>query len=629
MPRTPLRPPPTPSQTSWEAQISAAIESRPPTEPTPERTTTPIRDTPEHVRTPTQNIGARTVTANYASSSDPSRLQKTAHCEIFFEDELPEFTNNPVSFTAPNFVKRPASLRPDEPRVTTPSNFALRSETREKQDVRGDEQILFEDEVIIGGEIVSTQNQPRRTHVRMIRHGANPAQNTGFTSVMSSIWQSIRAPTFNGAVGEWMDFSAKWSRYLRLVENITGQIPADDLRLEILTTCLDPDNKSIVESKISQGQTYTQVWQDLERRYTRDDVGVYRAHWRSLMMPLDGLNEDSLRWFATEWEKRRARVEDATEEEAHELFLNRVGPYWAKKIYQEEAKKMRNKFGIRISRFGDFSLVSVENLVTRVAGENPVEFREQNGWYNVIVSSEEAQQRLLDLKGRKIVGGSEFKVLRNEPKMSVKEILAWMSDDVKINDKVDALGYQNRVNYRAPSPVREVVVKDSKTTTKQTSTPPSPKGGGSPRPKTDQDKMVQFSDKERPTTPSRDTNTQKREEPKEHVDYKPQGKGKGKGKGKGGKGWQDRPWQEPQRPSHPDWGSNQNWGQPPTVPSQVQWGSQLQSGQPLWQNPPTTYNPNFWAYSQNSSPQSSFNPPYPPQSYLDVAQGKGKGNPKG
>ena len=84
--------------------------------------------------------------------------------------------------------------------------------------------------------------------------------------------------------------------------------------------------------------------------------------------------------------------------------MMRVGEGWARQIYIEEAKRNRDKFAVKICRFGDHTLKSVEALLTRAIG-NPLEsIKEDNGWYNVIVSTQEDEQKLMALKGRKIAG---------------------------------------------------------------------------------------------------------------------------------------------------------------------------------------------------------------------------------
>ena len=193
----------------------------------------------------------------------------------------------------------------------------------------------------------------------------------------------------------------------------------------------------------------------------------YRAHWRKLELQVEGLNEDALRKFRTEWDKRRERVEDATEEEEYDLLLRRVGPVWAKRILVEEEKRTRGKFGVKINKVGQFSLRDFSAFLTRILGEAPLSITEDHGWFKVSLASEEQEKKVLSLRGKKIAGGFDLRVFRSNPRMTATEIFSWMTRDVRIQDNMATLDYHPRgVFKRTNSPVREVQAMPQKSTEK-------------------------------------------------------------------------------------------------------------------------------------------------------------------
>ena len=122
---------------------------------------------------------------------------------------------------------------------------------------------MFDDEEIIDGEIV--KKRPDRTFVRMIHGGDEGAA----LAPMLAIWRNIQTPSFSGEMGEWMDFVTQWRRYVDLVEDSQWKKLSDNLKLEILASCLDSDNAIIIRAKISHGQTFAEIWADLDRRCVR------------------------------------------------------------------------------------------------------------------------------------------------------------------------------------------------------------------------------------------------------------------------------------------------------------------------------------------------------------------------
>jgi hypothetical protein len=173
------------------------------------------------------------------------------------------------------------------------------------------------------------------------------------------------------------------------------------MKIEILKNCLDADNRAILVAKSAQEEGFDQIWSEFEKRYARDSVAHHRAHWQNLVLPLEGVNEDHIRWFKSEWEKRRARVEDASEEEEYNLLLERIGAYNAKRIMGEEAKRGRGKYVLKMARVVDFNQGSIEKLIQRTTGALPISIFEDQGWYTIVLDSEEAESKLLGLKGKK------------------------------------------------------------------------------------------------------------------------------------------------------------------------------------------------------------------------------------
>ena len=215
-------------------------------------------------------------------------------------------------------------------------------------DKDGDAIIYFEDEEVIDGKVV----EKKTSNVHMV-FGTGTGDAAGLAPMMA-IWGSIKAPFFTGGIGAWADFDNEWQRCIRMLEDGLGRAIGSDMKLEIFSNCLDQDNRQILQAKRAQGQNFQEIWEDFEKRYVRDSIEHHRNHWRNLILPVDGLTEDHVRWFRSEWDKRRVRVEDADAEEEYELLLQRIGAINAKIIMFEEVKRGRGKFVLKMARLGDF-----------------------------------------------------------------------------------------------------------------------------------------------------------------------------------------------------------------------------------------------------------------------------------
>ena len=381
-----------------------------------------------------------------------------------------------------------------------------------------------------------------------------PIITAGLAPLMA-ICQSIRAPSFSGEASEWIDFTQSWNRHISLLQENVGGFLSDSMKCEVLLNCLDSDNRSIVQSKYDSGVKFDAIWLELDKRYSKDSLEYHRALWRQLELAVEGLNEDSLRKFKTEWDKRRARVEDATEDEERDLLLRRVGPIWAKRILVEEEKRTRNQFGVKISKFGLFTQADFANFVTRIIGDAPQRIIEDQGWYKVVVTTEEAEKRLLNLKGKKVSGGFELKVFRSSPKMTPAEIFSWLTRDVRLQDTMVSLEYHPRGVFRKNSPVREISSslipqiseKKGESQPQKASTKPIEKKEENVK-WTDQQKGEQATSSPKP--PAKETKTQNNQGGKGN-------KGKGSWKGGGNNWWganapnQFPPPAQQYYPSHP------------------------------------------------------------------------------
>ena len=76
-------------------------------------------------------------------------------------------------------------------------------------------------------------------------------------------------------------------------------------------------------------------------------------------------------------------------------------------------------------------MLSVERLVERITGSPPTSIFEDQGWYTITLGSEEAQTKLLEVKGKKVAGGHAIKILHTQYKMRPSEIFEWLLNTQK------------------------------------------------------------------------------------------------------------------------------------------------------------------------------------------------------
>ena len=104
----------------------------------------------------------------------------------------------------------------------------------------------------------------------------------------------------------------------------------------------------------------------------------------------------------------------------------------------------------------DCDKTTMTELAARKTGEIPINVYEQNGWFTMLFENEKSQTAMWKLKGKKVKGGQQIKMMRTRPKMSPKEILDWMENWVKIEDKVSNIAFPIELGLKKQMDVNRV-----------------------------------------------------------------------------------------------------------------------------------------------------------------------------
>ena len=72
--------------------------------------------------------------------------------------------------------------------------------------------------------------------------------------------------------------------------------------------------------------------------------------------------------FAREWELRRERVEDRTPQEEYKLIMSKIPDQWQKRILEEQEKRGRNRFVVRLSNLPDKPPLQIKHAIEAALG---------------------------------------------------------------------------------------------------------------------------------------------------------------------------------------------------------------------------------------------------------------------
>ena len=157
--------------------------------------------------------------------------------------------------------------------------------------------------------------------------------------------RKFETPVYSGRMSDWRDFVSEWNRYIAVNEELSQKKMPESIKIMFFLQALDEGNRGIARARFDQGQTFRDVWLELERRCEGDTVEYHRRKWQAIELPLEGRNEDIIRAFRAEWEKLKSRVEDATPEEENKLLIQKIGKGNAFMVLREQEKSFGTNLG--------------------------------------------------------------------------------------------------------------------------------------------------------------------------------------------------------------------------------------------------------------------------------------------
>ena len=125
----------------------------------------------------------------------------------------------------------------------------------------------------------------------------------------------------------------------------------DFLLLQYIKPSLDTSDQLMLENMMETNprMTFQEFWGTLSELYDRDSQAQLRLQWESVKIKPGDLNLDKWLQFLREFQLKRDRVEDRSNQEEYKLLMKNLPREWQKKILVEEEKLGKNKFLVRIT----------------------------------------------------------------------------------------------------------------------------------------------------------------------------------------------------------------------------------------------------------------------------------------
>jgi hypothetical protein len=181
------------------------------------------------------------------------------------------------------------------------------------------------------------------------------------------ICKELNPPKFSGLGKDWHKFAKDFQMYLQ--EAKFGVPLTDDLRAQILKSCLDPTNQTEFNGLRAKGVSFAEYWAKLENIYGRDDGLTARGRWKSFKLYNTGkLTAADWRQFEINFKALWNEVPDATENEAYELLISNMPANFRTNIFETEESRFGNKTLLKISNIGDITAEEAKRYLKLVMG---------------------------------------------------------------------------------------------------------------------------------------------------------------------------------------------------------------------------------------------------------------------
>ena len=242
--------------------------------------------------------------------------------------------------------------------------------------------------------------------------------------------QHTRKPApFSGKdAGDWQRFVREWKPYEQILEKSYPVELHDTVKLEFLKSLLDSTTLADFQTRFEANGsiTFQEFWDEIDREHGRDATHQNRTAWKKVKLHQAGKRLTLAEWrsFTKEWDLKRGRVDDRTENEEYSLLMAQLPEYWAMEVGKEECKRDLKGHWVRISNTPDWTRSRMENFLKEYA--SPKEVQKVDSGYRVNLRTSDDQDAILKMHGTDL-DGKRMQVTRHSPRMSAREIIDFIT----------------------------------------------------------------------------------------------------------------------------------------------------------------------------------------------------------
>jgi len=249
-------------------------------------------------------------------------------------------------------------------------------------------------------------------------------------------------PVFTGQADDYEAFMADFDTFVAKISG--GAKVTDQEMLNYLEPCLpEALRKHITSERQKTKNTYTfaQMKTFLDLRFGDDPTEGARRKWEQVELPKTGrITMMDFLGFEAEFNAARARVKDATDNEARRLVLAKLPISLSKLIFEEEER--RNSRDMELEMEGIPGMVR-EGVIATIRAATGVEPRYVNAkgasTFVIGVKTLLDKDKVLELHGRAIAGTGQtlvVKPIKNE--IPFGELFTILRNKLATREKVDA-----------------------------------------------------------------------------------------------------------------------------------------------------------------------------------------------
>ena len=238
--------------------------------------------------------------------------------------------------------------------------------------------------------------------------------------------------------GGWPTFAKQWGQHMAMVSACNNGRPLPDMvQLQYLKPALDHSDQLLLENLLERNPrlTFAEFWETLSTLYDRDSQVQLRMAWETVRIAKGDLTLEKWLEFLREFQLKRDRVEERTEQEEYKLLMRALPQFWQKKILLEEAKANKRTWKVRISGVSPKPVRILQHLVEMATGTRLVDLEVFPHYAIIVCDNLSDQTKVMQLNGS-ILEGNPVKCTRLEASFSGNQLAEFITNSLLTEQKL-------------------------------------------------------------------------------------------------------------------------------------------------------------------------------------------------